>query len=375
MVPEGMIKDIVGAVTWELRSRCGLLREEVESYMDAAIQNSNAAAMQNSNATAIQNSDAAAIQNSDIHAVGVVGCQEDEDQESENGGMFALQRTSLPLGRPTGKKLDEVNVQMLRMHRAAGHSIVLSRWPVCWRRAKLQDGQWNWLGTSVAQDCEESRRITPAPPASTEEPPNLWEYLGMDVFEHEFEEDVFTKKRKVPSDARSCKQNAHGGTFADVTRLLRAGSRRQVILLMDEILHRFPVTAHPFQTLNLSIDAKPLFKRGVSANGRNPASGICVINIDIRGVRGVSQSTCYALLAVTLMHDFVHPPYQGRPDQRVYGCKPCADLADRRFGAVFLIFRTVRFLCQEWHRPPHCAVRGALADGPRRAKDPAVGEP
>ena len=24
---------------------------------------------------------------------------------------------------------------------------------------------------------------------------------------------------------------------------------------MDEILHRFPVTAHPFQTLNLSIDA------------------------------------------------------------------------------------------------------------------------
>ena len=67
---------------------------------------------------------------------------------------------------------------------------------------------------------------------------------------------------------------------------------------MDEILHRFPVTAHPFQTLNLSIDAKPLFKRGMSANGRNPASGICVINIDIRGVRGVSQSTCYALLPV-----------------------------------------------------------------------------
>ena len=67
---------------------------------------------------------------------------------------------------------------------------------------------------------------------------------------------------------------------------------------MDEILHRFPVTAHPFQTLNLSIDAKPLFKKGMSANGRNPASGICVINIDIRGVRGVSQSTCYALLPV-----------------------------------------------------------------------------
>ena len=54
----------------------------------------------------------------------------------------------------------------------------------------------------------------------------------------------------------------------------------------------------PFQTLNLSIDAKPLFNRGMSTNGRNPASRICVINIDIRGVRGGRQSTCHALLAV-----------------------------------------------------------------------------
>ena len=36
----------------------------------------------------------------------------------------------------------------------------------------------------------------------------------------------------------------------------------------------------------------------MSANGRNPASRICVLNIDIRGVRGVSQSTCHALLPV-----------------------------------------------------------------------------
>ena len=41
------------------------------------------------------------------------------------------------------------------------------------------------------------------------------------------------------------------------------------------------------------------------ANGRHPASRIYVINIDIRGEGGVSQSTCHARL---LMHDFVHPP-------------------------------------------------------------------
>ena len=34
-------------------------------------------------------------------------------------------------------------------------------------------------------DCDESRRLTPAPPASTEDPPMLWEYLGMYVFEYE----------------------------------------------------------------------------------------------------------------------------------------------------------------------------------------------
>ena len=33
------------------------------------------------------------------------------------------------------------------------------------------------------------------------------------------------------------------------------------ILLMDEILHRFSSTTHPFPTLNLSIDAKPLLKK------------------------------------------------------------------------------------------------------------------
>ena len=48
MVPKGMVTDIVDAVMWELKASCGLLREEVEVYLDAAIQNSDATAIQNS---------------------------------------------------------------------------------------------------------------------------------------------------------------------------------------------------------------------------------------------------------------------------------------------------------------------------------------
>ena len=77
---------------------------------------------------------------------------------------------------------------------------------------------------------------------------------------------------------------------------------------MDEILYRFPVTVHPFQILNLSINAKSFFKRGMSTNGRNPVSGICIIKIDIRGVRGVSQSTYYAFLSMT--HARFCPPIE-----------------------------------------------------------------
>ena len=48
VVPKGMVTDIVDAVMWELKASCGLLREEVEVYLDAAIQNSDATAIQNS---------------------------------------------------------------------------------------------------------------------------------------------------------------------------------------------------------------------------------------------------------------------------------------------------------------------------------------
>ena len=172
----------------------------IQNSNAAAIQNSNAAVIQNSNAAAIQNSNAAVIQNTNaakrqnVDAVGTDGGSDDEAVTCDVDGVFALQRTALPREWPTGKKLDEVKAQMMRMHRAAGHSSFESL-------ARLLEKRQAAKSVELARelrcsDCEESRRITPAPPASTEEPPQLWEYLGMDVFEHEFEEDGSQRKGK-----------------------------------------------------------------------------------------------------------------------------------------------------------------------------------
>ena len=109
--------------------------------------------------------------------------------------LMPLQRTSLPVDKPTGRKLEEVKSQLMRMHRAAGHTSfeALAR-----LLQKRNAAEWacDLARELRCPDCEESRRITPAPPASTESPPTLWEYLGMDVFEYEFERDGSRMKAK-----------------------------------------------------------------------------------------------------------------------------------------------------------------------------------
>ena len=52
-------------------------------------------------------------------------------------------------------------------------------------------------------DCDESRRLTPAPPASTEDPPMLWEYLGMYVFEYEKDGSRMTAENLLMQDRAS----------------------------------------------------------------------------------------------------------------------------------------------------------------------------
>ena len=102
---------------------------------------------------------------------------------------------TLPPERPTGRKLEEVKSALLRMHRAAGHTSFESLARLLEKRKAAR-----WASELARElrcaDCEESRRISPAPPASTEDPPALWEVLGMDVFEHEFSQNGSRKKSK-----------------------------------------------------------------------------------------------------------------------------------------------------------------------------------
>ena len=49
-----------------------------------------------------------------------------------------------------------------------------------------------------------------------------------------------------------------------------------LLLLMTKILHRFSAAIPPFQPLSGKIGVKPGLKQGMCANGRNPASRICL---------------------------------------------------------------------------------------------------
>ena len=66
---------------------------------------------------------------------------------------------------------------------------------------------------------------------------------------------------------------------------------QQIVLLMDEILHRFSYVSHPFQTLNLNIGLPTTLRRGMCANDRNPASPTHSGNVEITGVRGARLLT------------------------------------------------------------------------------------
>ena len=189
--PEGLVKDIVEAVTWDVRRLSGLLRDDVEAYMTeglgAAIKDYNDTAIKGYNNAAIKGYNNAAIKG---HNNVVIKGMAEQSRE-----LMPLQRTSLPVDKPTGRKLEEVKSQLMRMHRAAGHTSfeALAR-----LLQKRNAAEWacDLARELRCPDCEESRRITPAPPASTESPPTLWEYLGMDVFEYEFERDGSRMKAK-----------------------------------------------------------------------------------------------------------------------------------------------------------------------------------
>ena len=82
--------------------------------------------------------------------------------------------------------------------------------------------------------------------------------------------------------------------------------RSPLILLMDEILHRFSYVSHPFQTLNLKIGLLATLRKGMLVNDRNPASP--PIQATLRGA-GSSTADNDMLVVLGVMQDFVHPPY------------------------------------------------------------------
>ncbi|CAE6969531.1 SLC6A5 [Symbiodinium natans] len=147
--PEKMVNQMAEAIRWDVQEHHGSLFQALEQY-----------------------------------ACEEMPCQ--PHSLCENGpSVMALQRTKMPLEKPTGKKLEEVKSQMMRLHRASGHSSMEGLARLLKRR-----GSPAWAVEMAKElqcpDCLEEKKIGPPPPSSLEEPPALWETLGMDVFEYEY---------------------------------------------------------------------------------------------------------------------------------------------------------------------------------------------
>ena len=175
------------------------LHGDVEACMMgvmSANQNYDTTADQNYDTTADQNYDTTANQNDDSDDT-TVGQNYDTAADRAQG-LFPLQRMALPPEKPTGRKLEEV--------KSALFGCIVLQAIAAWRpmealaRLLEKRGAARWASDLARElrcaDCDESRRITPAPPASTDEPPMLREYLGMDVFDCEFERDGSRMKAK-----------------------------------------------------------------------------------------------------------------------------------------------------------------------------------
>ena len=110
----------------------------------------------------------------------------------EDGHVMALTRNRFPPEPPSGKKLELIKQQMLRIHRASGHA-PFSRLQKLLAVRKAPKWAIELAGNLECAACAEARRAKPAPVASLKETPTLFEIVGMDIFE--FENDG--KKHKL----------------------------------------------------------------------------------------------------------------------------------------------------------------------------------
>ena len=133
--------------------------------------------------------------------------------------ILALSRQRFPSELPTGKKLEQMKQQMLRVHRAAGHASFQNL-----QRLLRARGAPDWAvtlaGSLQCKECQEARRPRPHPPASSGEEPRLFEVLGTDVFDYIHEENSIEHKYKFII----WKDRASGLTMVDLLKQFGGGT-------------------------------------------------------------------------------------------------------------------------------------------------------
>ena len=99
---------------------------------------------------------------------------------------MALTRSRFPIEMPKGKLLENIKSQMLRVHKASGHTSFANLQRLL--RAR-QAPPWAvaLAGQMKCPDCAEAKLPASAPVASLHETPGLFEIIGSDVFEFEHE--------------------------------------------------------------------------------------------------------------------------------------------------------------------------------------------
>jgi len=107
-----------------------------------------------------------------------------ERVREEEPSLFALSRNKFPQEAPTGKRLELIKQQMLRIHRSSGHAS-FSNLQRLLRVRKAPEWAIKLCGDMQCPDCIEAKRPSPPPPSSLKESPDLFEIVGSDVFEYE----------------------------------------------------------------------------------------------------------------------------------------------------------------------------------------------
>ena len=121
--------------------------------------------------------------------------QSTSTQSQPEQQIMALSRQRFAQEMPTGKKLESVKQQMLRVHRASGHTSMQSLQRLL-RARKAPPWAITLAGSLECPECRESGKPMPRPPASMSEPSKLYEILGTDVFDYTFKDGPLERKFK-----------------------------------------------------------------------------------------------------------------------------------------------------------------------------------